>query len=289
MPPATSVHVPTVTDAEVLELLHIGELTVLGQLRDSSNGALLCRVAGPSTDAGVGFPQDDPSAVLAIHKPIAHERPLWDYPEGTLAEREVAAFLISEAGGFDVVPPTVLRDGPFGPGSLQHWIGPPGADEVQEVVAVTGPEDLPDGWLGVLRGEGESGEPVVVSHADDPALRTTAVFDALINNSDRKGSHLVANGRGIRGFDHGVSLSVEPKLRTVLWGWVGQELTPSDLARLTRLARQLGSGADLRGRLEQLLTAAEIDALLDRAVALIETRRHPHPEPGWPAIPWPAL
>lgn len=265
---------PTATDAELLEVLSSADLTVLGALRDSSNGALLCRL-------GEGD-------VLAIYKPVVHERPLWDYPDGTLAGRELAAYLLSSVGGFDVVPPTVLREGPYGLGSLQQWIGPPANEHVREVVAVTPEDRVPEGWLTVLRGEDETGAVVLVSHSDHPALRTTAIFDAVINNSDRKGGHLVLANERIRGFDHGVSLSQEPKLRTVLWGWADAPIVDADQARLRQLAEGL-KGQPLREALRPLLTAAEIAALGERISELVSRGRHPRPTPGWPAIPWPAL
>ena len=133
--------------------------------------------------------------MLVIHKPEASERPLWDYPDGTLVARERAAYLVSAAGGFDVVPPTVLRNGPLGPGSVQLWIGPV-EGEPEPLVDVTPAHEVPDGWVVVLEGETPGGRPVVVSHSREPALRTVAVFDAVLNNSDRKGGHLLRDGDG---------------------------------------------------------------------------------------------
>ena len=127
-----------------------------------------------------------------------------------------------------------------------------------------------------------------MAHSVAPEVRTAAVFDALINNSDRKGSHLIRVGGGLWGVDHGVSLGVEPKLRTVLWGWAGQELDPLDLGRLERVRGALRDG-DLVARLLGLLTEAELGALAARAESLLAERRHPLPTPGWPAIPWPAM
>jgi uncharacterized repeat protein (TIGR03843 family) len=266
--------VPTDTDAEVVDLLATGDITPVGRIVDSSNGALLCSVAGGGED------------VLVIHKLEAHERPLWDYPDGTLVARERAAYLVSAAGGFDVVPPTVLRDGPLGHGSLQLWVGPL-EGEPDPLVDVTAAADVPDGWLVVVEGETPSGAPVVVSHSPEPALRTVAVLDAVINNSDRKGGHLMRDGALVRGCDHGVSLSVAPKLRTVLWGWAGKPLPEADLARVEALLEALGAG--LADELRDLLTAAEVRAVRSRAEGLLRTRTHPRPQPGWPAIPWPAL
>ncbi len=270
---------PTGTDADVVDLLTSGVLTPVGRIVDSSNGALLCSVEGNGQEVG-GEP------LLVIHKPEASERPLWDYPDGTLVARERAAYLVSAAGGFGVVPPTVLRNGPLGPGSVQLWVGP--VDGVDDpLVDVTPAGEVPDGWVIVLEGESPGGRPVVVSHSPEPALRTVAVFDAVLNNSDRKGSHLLRDGEVVRGCDHGVSLSVEPKLRTVLWGWAGEPVPEADLSRLESLADELGRG--LADELATLLTRAEVRALRLRTESLLRSRRHPVPRPGWPAIPWPAL
>ena len=269
---------PTGTDAELVDLLTGGELTPVGRIVDSSNGALLCSVG------------HEAEPVLVIHKPEASERPLWDYPDGTLVARERAAYLVSAAGGFDVVPPTVLRNGPLGPGSVQLWVGPVDGER-EALVDVTPADAVPDGWVVVLEGETPGGRPVVVSHSPEPALRTVAVLDAVLNNSDRKGSHLLRDGAVVRGCDHGVSLGVQPKLRTVLWGWAGEEIPDVELARLEALSEALAEGPPrgLAAELGTLITRAEVAALRARTESLLRSRRHPLPRPGWPAIPWPAL
>lgn len=261
--------------AHVEALLEGGEVTLLGRIIESSNGAVLVRVS-----------LDDESR-LAIHKPVALERPLWDYPDGTLAGRERAAYLISEAGGFGIVPTTVLHEGPWGLAATQEWVGEP--DMAPDlVVDVVSPGEVPRGWREVLRGETPDGEEVVVVHAMDPAVRTAAVFDALINNSDRKGGHLLRMDDAVWGVDHGVSLGVEPKLRTVLWGWAGQKIPEDDLTRVEQVRDALATG-DLEQQLSELLTVNEVAALVERAEHLLARRRHPVPRAGWPAIPWPAL
>ncbi len=267
---------PTDTGAELEELLTRGALTPVGRIAGSSNGALLCLVGDPADE------------LLVIHKPEVTERRLWDYPDGTLVARERAAYLVSEAGGFGVVPTTVLRDGPLGSGSVQRWVGATTVEEDGEpLVDVVGPDEVPEGWFVVLEGESPLGEPVVVAHCGDAALRSVAVLDAALNNSDRKGSHLLRDGDVVRGCDHGVSLGVEPKLRTVLWGWAGEPLPDADVERLERLAAALSNG--LADDLAPLLTVDEVDALGHRVHALLRRRRHPLPRGGWPAIPWPAL
>lgn len=258
------------------DLLTHADLTVLGALADASNLALLVRLGGAD-------------APLAIYKPISGERPLWDFPDGSLAAREVAAHLISSAGGWGIVPPTVLRNGPQGLGSVQWWVGDP-TQEPEYAVDLVAPGAIPPGWVAVLRGENERGEPVVVVHEDSPQTRAVAAFDAVINNSDRKGSHLVREGTALRGFDHGLSLHVDNKLRTVLWGFAGQPLADADLRRITVVADAVADHASgLRRALDSLLTPAELTALVARCRALIERAAYPLPSGQWPAIPWPPL
>src|SRR5664280_1160493 len=187
--------------ATALRLLREGELTVVGRLLTASNATFFCMVSGHG---------DDPAAPIAascVYKPIRGERPLYDFPDGTLACREVGAHAVSEASGWEIVPPTVMRDGPFGEGMVQLWV------EVDESVD-----------LGELIG------------SDNPALRRIAVLDAVLNNADRKGGHLLPlpDGR-VQGIDNGLCFAVEPKLRTVLWRWRGQPLTDEERAVLERL------------------------------------------------------
>ena len=186
------------------------------------------------------------------------------------------------------MPETVLRQGPRGPGSLQRWVGDPG-EAPDYVVDVVAPDAVPHGWLPVLRGEGEDGGPVVVVHEDSPAVALVAAFDAVINNSDRKGSHLVREGGAVRGFDHGVSLHTEDKLRTVLWGFAGRPLPDDEVDRLRRVEAALAEGSDLEESLCEHLTIAEVGALRRRVRRLLELPAYPLPGHGWPSIPWPPL
>jgi uncharacterized repeat protein (TIGR03843 family) len=264
--------------AHVLDVLTFGEIEIEGRLVDASNVALLAQLELGDIQARV------------IYKPTNGERPLWDFPKGTLAEREAAAFVLSAVGGWNVVPPTVLREGPLGPGSVQLWVDV-GEDATDSLIDVVIPADLAPGWLPVIEGRLPDGTAVVVAHADRPELASAAVFDAVINNADRKGSHLVLDSAGsLWGFDHGLSCHTEPKLRTVLWGWVGQALPESELARLADLSGWLSDPASPMARsIKGLLSPAEVDALSQRISALLDTGRFPHPGGHGPAVPWPPL
>lgn len=218
-----------------------------------------------------------------VYKPIAGERPLWDFPEGNLASREVAAYVVSEALGWGVVPRTWLGEGPHGRGMLQEWIDDdPGVGAV-DVVA---PGSVPPGFRTVLEARDGHGNPVLLVHEDTAALRRMAVFDALINNGDRKGGHVLATADGQRrGVDHGVSFHVENKLRTVLWGWLGEPLSADESAAVRRVA----DDAELAEALRELTTADEVAAFVARARQLLTTGVFPQPSAEWPAIPWPAF
>jgi uncharacterized repeat protein (TIGR03843 family) len=202
----------------------------------------------------------------------------------------VAAHLVSELGGWGLVPPTVLRDGPLGAGSVQLWIGDP-MDPLDEdsVVDLVPTGAVPDGWLPVFDGETSTGAEVTVAHQDLPDVRSLAVLDAVMNNSDRKGSHCLRDATGrLWAVDHGVCFHATPKLRTVLWGWAGEPLPNADLARLHRLEAALDEPAVL-STLGVLLPEDDVTALRSRTVHLLRRGRHPAPAPGWPAVPWPPL
>lgn len=188
------------------------------------------------------------------------ERPLFDFPEGTLTRREVAAFLVSEALGWQIVPPTVLRDGPFGEGMVQQWIH---ADPASDVVAmIVGPD------------------------APDERLRRMAIFDAIVNNTDRKGGHVLpVEGGHVFGVDHGVTFSTEPKLRTVLWGWIGEPFREDEVEVIMRVRD--GLSGDLGDALRGLLDRSEVTATRRRCVALLKRGRFPRPGRNWPAVPYP--
>jgi hypothetical protein len=240
-----------INSTATLEVLREGEIELVGRLLGSTNHAMLGRVTRTCP------PPEAPVTVEAVYKPTAGERPLDDFPDATLSRREVAAFLVSEAIGWSIVPPTVLRDGPFGEGALQLWIE---ADLTVDVV-------------GMVVG-------------DDERLRRIAVFDAAVNNTDRKGGHLLpVEGGHIFGVDHGVTFSTVPKLRTVLWGWRGDAFTDDERAGLERLAIALRG--DLARELAPLLSRLEIAATRRRVDRLLESGRFPFPRGDWPAVPWP--
>ena len=234
-----------------LRLLREGELTVVGRLLAASNATFFCMVAGRADGAATDL------AASCVYKPRRGERPLYDFPDGTLACREVAAHAMSEASGWEIVPPTVMRDGPFGEGMVQLWV------EVDEAV------DLSE-----------------LIGSDDPALRRIAVLDAVLNNADRKGGHLLPlpDGR-VQGVDNGLCFAVAPKLRTILWHWRGQALTDEERAVLGRLRD--GLAGVLGEELNSLLEPAEVTATSRRIEALLSRGVLPRPDPNRPAIPWP--
>ncbi|MFD8569522.1 SCO1664 family protein [Streptomyces sp. NPDC059639] len=267
-----------VSDHEALDLLTRGELHVEGQIRDASNAVLLCRVSHEDREAA------------CVYKPVRGERPLWDFPDGTLAQREVAAFEVSEALGWGLVPPTVLRDGPYGEGMCQLWIDTPDepADD-SRLLALVDAEEPGEGWKAVGFAEVDEGRTALLVHADDARLRRLAVLDAVINNGDRKGGHLLVDGARLYGIDHGVTFNVEDKLRTLLWGWAGEPLTEEATGALEALRGRLAEGEALAARLAGLITVAELDAVRERVAALLKSGKHREPSGEWPAIPWPPI
>jgi uncharacterized repeat protein (TIGR03843 family) len=236
---------PPADDAEALLLLREGGIDLEGRMVDASNVTLFGTIRCGDV---VGE---------CVYKPVAGERPLWDFPDGTLAGREISAFLVSEATGWRVVPPTVLREGPFGPGMVQLWID----------------------------GDADVDLPTFVRR-DEPALRRMAVFDAVVNNADRKGGHILPMPDGhVYGVDHGICFSTDPKLRTLLWRWAGKPLTAEAVEVLERLSD--GLRGDLGEELHEHLTRREVRTTQQRVAELLRTGRHPEPSGEWPALPWP--
>jgi len=229
------------------EVLLQGEIVVTGRLIDASNATLLAECTFET------------AKVRCIYKPIAGERPLWDFPDGNLAQREYAAYLISKHANLNLVPFTILRDGPFGVGMVQQWI------DIDESV------DL-----------------ATFFSTDDSQLRKMALFDAIVNNTDRKIGHLLPQSDGkLFGCDHGVTFHHEYKLRTVLWQWAGDSLTQNEEQILKDLSQKL---KDTKiENLSSLITNHEYQALISRVDDLLETGTFPMPSHDWPAIPWPAF
>ena len=224
--------------ADKISLLKFGEISNLKKIAVASNASIYCSVTFGNEECH------------AIYKPIAGERPLWDFPNGNLASRELATYVVDQALGFNSVPPTVLREGPFGLGALQLWI-----------------EDL-DEW----------GEKYLEL---SPRLREIALLDVVVNNTDRKIGHLLFKGEDVFACDHGVTFHEEYKLRTVLWQFADQELFESEILKLEKLIQHLPE------ELPTLLNKKEIDALKARINDLLIEKRFPLPPTDWPAIPWP--
>jgi uncharacterized repeat protein (TIGR03843 family) len=244
------------------------ELTLTGRITTASNATFVGTI-GDTT---------------VVYKPIAGEKPLWDFPDGFLAHREAAAYLVSEVLGWNVVPRTWLRDGPLGKGMVQLWQD---TDPDRNAVDLVAADDIPEfGWKQVLEGQDETGRMVALVHEDTPELRRMAVFDVVVNNADRKGDHILAMPGGHRhGVDHGLTFHRDHKLRTVLWGWLGDTLTDEESDGVDRVIE--GLQGELGRNLANLLSAEEIAALAARCARLRLTGRFPAPSGDMPAVPWP--
>ena len=245
-----------------------GELALHGRILPASNATFVGELGG----------------VRVVYKPIAGERPLWDFPDGTLAAREVASYVVSEALGWDIVPPTILGDGPHGPGMLQLW-----REEVedQSPVDIVAEGRVPPGYRHVFDGLDAHDQAVSLVHEDSPPLRRMALFDVVVNNADRKGGHVLPMADGHRhGVDHGLTFHVEHKLRTVLWGFVGEPLDVEEMAGLRRLADAFAG--DLGRTLADLLTEDEVATAARRVSRLLARGAFPAPAASaYPVIPWP--
>ncbi len=256
-------------------LLH-SALSVIGRLPGSTNNALVVALGDWSPDDDLTPEQ------IAVYKPVAGERPLWDFPAQTLAKREVAAAHLDAALDFGLVPATVWReDGPAGPGMVQQWWGD---DSSVDVVSVTPPGQQPTDWSVVLHAYDENDQPVVVSHPRTPALELLCAFDVVANNADRKAGHVLSAHGTLAGIDHGLTFHLEPKLRTVFWGFADQPLSEHVTAGLTKLLDDFDAFAE---ETNTLLPVAEIDATAERAEQLLSAGVFPRPTVGSPAVPWP--
>ncbi|WP_438672246.1 SCO1664 family protein [Solihabitans fulvus] len=261
------------TEPGAADLLTRGRIEVQGRMVDASNATLFCGISLDGVEA------------QCVYKPVRGERPLWDFPDGTLAGREVASYLISEASGLHVVPPTILRPGPFGPGMVQLWVE---THEGEDLVDVVPEAELREGWRAVLHAHDRFGSPAVLAHANHPGLALMAAFDVVVNNADRKGGHVLHTPDGaVYGVDHGICLHTENKLRTVLWGWLGEPLPEPAVEALHRI--RAGLDGALGEALSEHLTRAEVRALTERVEKLSAEGVFPEPSDEWPAIPWPAF
>lgn len=235
-----------VTDANY-QLLTQGEIKVTGRLVDASNATLYATVKFQEVE------------MICIYKPIAGERPLWDFSDGSLAHREFAAYLVSEWLKFHCVPLTILREGPYGLGMVQEWITIDESIDLGKFFAT-----------------------------DNPQLRSMALFDAIINNTDRKIGHLLPIDEDhVLGCDHGVTFHPDNKLRTVLWQWADEAFTHDEIETL-QFARSAFQGG-LGDELAPYLTSEEILMCSQRVESLLENGKFPLPNPNWPAVPWPAF
>jgi uncharacterized repeat protein (TIGR03843 family) len=245
-PPGSS---PTLTpsDGAALGLLLEGDLAIVGLLPRASNSTYLAKVRGGGEDA------------LAVYKPRDGEAPLWDFPPGTLCRREVAAYVVARSLGWPRVPPTVLRRGPEGLGSLQLFVD---FDPNEHYFTLA--ERFPD------------------------EFRRIALFDAVVNNADRKSGHcLLGTDDEVFAIDHGVCFHEVPKLRTVIWDFAGEDVPPSMREALRGLAASLEEGPD-REELARLLSDLELEAMRGRLHRLIQAGRFP--EPGSErSYPWPPV
>ena len=231
---------------DVNQILAHGEIHITGRLVDASNATLF------------GQARLDDHVVSVIYKPIAGERPLWDFPDGTLAGREVAAYRFSEFSNMKIVPLTILREGPYGPGAVQQWI------DVDEEI------DL-----------------IELAQSEDPRLRQFVLFDAIVNNTDRKIGHLLPTDDGrLLGCDHGVCFHEEDKLRTVLWQWMGEPLNTQEWETLQSIIDRFDSFAE---EVSDLLSQPEIAATRERVERLMAEGVFPKPSEDWPAVPWPPI
>jgi uncharacterized repeat protein (TIGR03843 family) len=245
-----------------------GELELHGRVLPASNATFVGELAG----------------VRVVYKPIAGEKPLWDFPDGTLAAREVSAYAVSEALGWDIVPPTVLGDGPHGPGMVQLWRD---EDDDQSPVDIVAEGHVPAGYKHVFDGLDAHDQPVSLVHEDSAPMRRMALFDAVVNNADRKGGHVLPMPGGHRhGVDHGLTFNVEHKLRTVLWGFVGDPITVEEGQALRRLGSALQG--DLGATISALLSEEEVEVTIKRLTRLLARNTFPAPASSqYPVIPWP--
>lgn len=255
---------------EIKSLLSTGEIEIEGLIPDSTNGALKLLITKGDEQ------------IAAIAKPDVSIRPLWDFPNMDLNKREYATFLFDRKLELGFVPETVIRDiAGFGNALVQHWI----RETENDLIIVQSPDNIPKSYLRVLQGYDELNKLITLAHKDDQDLRKLCLIDLIINNADRKGNHLITDGNNkMWAIDHGVSWHEEPKIRTVLWGWINQEFNDSDFDLLS-LAKSILE--DWLANDFQYLEKSEIECALERLDELVKNKRFPAPGSEWPAVPWP--
>lgn len=249
----------------------VGDLEIVGRLVRASNATFLVA---------------DESGRRWVYKPLRGEAPLHDFPTGTLGQREIAAHDLSRAAGFDCVPFTCRAEGPFGVGSVQHWVD----DAVDDLAALVLVDEVPDDWFGMVVGADEQDRDIALVHANHALLRRLALFDVVTNNADRKGGHVLhrraADGvtEAVFGADHGLTFNADPKLRTILWGWAGEPFSPDEVSLLRRTLEAADEA------LSPWLADAELDATHERVTAALAAGTFPEqPDEGWRTIPWPPI
>ena len=255
---------------EIKSLLSIGEIEIEGLIPDSTNGALKLLITKGDEQ------------IAAIAKPDVSIRPLWDFPKMDLNKREYATFLFDRKLELGFVPETVIRDiSGIGNALVQHWI----RESENDLIIVQSPDNIPKSYLRVLQGYDELNKLITLAHKDDQDLRKLCLIDLIINNADRKGNHLITDGNNkMWAIDHGVSWHEEPKIRTVLWGWINQEFNDGDLDLLSLAKSTL---EDWLANDFQYLENSEIECALERLDELVKNKRFPAPGSEWPAVPWP--
>ena len=255
---------------EIKSLLSTGEIEIEGLIPDSTNGALKLLITNGDEQ------------IAAIAKPDVSIRPLWDFPNMDLNKREYATFLFDRKLELGFVPETVIRDiSGIGNALVQHWI----RETENDLIIVQSPDNIPKSYLRVLQGYDELNKLITLAHKDDQDLRKLCLIDLIINNADRKGNHLITDGNNkMWAIDHGVSWHEEPKIRTVLWGWINQEFNDGDLDLLSLAKSTL---EDWLANDFQYLENSEIECALERLDELVKNKRFPAPGSEWPAVPWP--
>ena len=265
----------------------LGGWAVEGQLLEASNIVLRMRLE-PSSAAAANATTDldaAKQAARAVYKPIRGERPLSDFPLGTLAHREVATSIVARSAGWSCVPDTQWFDGEFGPGSLQRWVGPLEGSEPAEVFLL--PESELDPAHAVIAAfETPDNDEVFLTHRRSEQLRVIALLDVICNNADRKGSHLITVGETVYAIDNGLTFHTEDKLRTVLWGFAAERLNAGEIAAL----RQLKANTEpLTLQLKPHLAQAEIEAFWRRVDDILAEQTFPEPPGERYGLPWPPL